>query len=262
MEGLGMQPLFPNDRVVCLTGTENFREVGGYPTEGGRRLRRGLIWRSARLDALTREDAEILNALGIRLVADLRRASERAESSPDRVWPGEDVRVVWWDDLSAAAPAALADLQHDHGDGEVYRAVVHRYYELMAEAHVHRLRDLYCAIADGDLPVLIHCAAGKDRTGFAVALLLKLLGIRHEYVLEDYAASERLIDWERPSTVAAMATIHPKARALLNRSDALYLQAALDRIELTHGSVLAFAKAQLSLSDRTIENLHTRLLES
>ena len=257
-----MQALFPNDRVVCLTGTENFREVGGYPTEDGRRLRRGLIWRSARLDALTQEDAEILNTLGIRLVADLRRANERVESSPDRIWPGEDVRVVWWDDLSAAAPSALADLQHSHGDGEVYRAAIHRYYELMAEAHVHRLHDLYGAIADGDLPVLIHCAAGKDRTGFAVALLLKLLGIRHDYVLADYAASERLIDWERPTTAAALGTIHPKARALINRSDALYLQAALDRITLTHGSILAFAKTQLRLADRTIENLHARLLES
>lgn len=258
---LSMQALFPNDRVLCLTGTENFREVGGYPTQDGRRLSRGLIWRSARLDALTEDDAEILNTLGIRLVADLRRASERAGSSPDRIWPGEGVRVVWWDDLSAAAPSALADLEHSHGDVEVYRAVIRGYYELMAEAHIHRLSDLYCAIADGDLPVLIHCAAGKDRTGFAVALLLKLLGIRHEYVLADYAASERLIDWERPSTTAAMEKIHPKARALINRSDALYLQAALDRIDLAYGSVLAFAKARLNLSDSTLENLHARLLQ-
>jgi protein-tyrosine phosphatase len=259
---LSMQTLFPNDRVLSLTGTENFREVGGYPTQDGRRLRRGLIWRSARLDALTQEDAGNLHTLGIRLVADLRRASERAESSSDRIWPGEDVRVVWWDDLSAAAPSALADLQHSHGDAEVNRAVIHRYYELMAEAHVHRLCDLYSAIAGGDLPVLIHCAAGKDRTGFAVALLLKLLGIRHEYILADYAASERLIDWDRPSTAAAMEAMHPKARALINRSDALYLKAALDRIDLEYGSALAFAKTRLNLSDPAIENLHARLLES
>ena len=140
-EGPIMEALFPDDRVLCLAGTENFREVGGYPTEDGRRLRRGLIWRSARLDALKQEDAEMLNTLGIRLVADLRRASERAESSPDRIWPGENVRVVWWEDLSATAPSVLADLEHGHGDVEVYRAVICRHYELMAEAHGHRLRD-------------------------------------------------------------------------------------------------------------------------
>ncbi len=257
-----MQSLFPDDRVVVLTGAENFREVGGYPTEDGRRLCRGLIWRSAHLDALTPEDADILNTLNIRLIADLRRAGERGESASGKIWPGEDVRVASWEDVSAAAPAALGPLQDGHGDGELYRAAIHRYYELMVEAHVHRLRDLYCAIADGEVPVLIHCAAGKDRTGFAVALLLKLLDVKHEYVLADYAVSETLIDWERAAKLGTLGALHPTAHALLNRSDVLYLQTVLDRIAHSHGTIAAFAKAQLGFSESTIEALRTRLLES
>ena len=269
MEDSEHYALFPGDRFVPLASAQNFREVGGYPTEDGRRLRRRMIWRSASLDDLTAEDAKVLSRLGIRLIADLRRASER-EIAAERVWPTEEIRLLWWDDVSDASPSALAAFRHYHGDGEIYRAAMLNYYQAMMDAHVHRLRDIYQAIAQDCLPVLIHCAAGKDRTGFAVALLLKLLGVQHDYVLADYAVSERLIDWDRMALGAAMAAartgrsveMHPEARRLICRSDVGYLEAALDHVAQAHGSLAAFAETQLGVSARTMEALRARLLEA
>ncbi|WP_103727640.1 tyrosine-protein phosphatase [Novosphingobium sp. HII-3] len=256
------------DRIIRLVGGQNFREIGGYPTMGGRQLRRGLLWRSAKLDELTADDVRVIRSLGIATIGDLRRRSER-EQSPTHEALLTGARVLAWD-VSLAREEGYDGLYRQDGSDEDYLEAVLALYRVLAEEHRLHLRELYEAIADGATPVLIHCAAGKDRTGVAVGLLLELLGVERPYVIADYAKTEQLLDWNRLKKNAAAGAgvsqgwidrLSPAALQLIMRSDPRYLTAAFEAMEVRYGSTRNFAIQALGLTAATLERLHEQLLE-
>jgi protein-tyrosine phosphatase len=256
-------------RILDLTGGQNFREVGGYPTRCGGRVRRGLIWRSARLDALSDEDIKIIRGLGINTIADLRRRGER-NLQPTKPELLTGMRVLAWDDPKTITAKPQEALYQPGATAAQYYQAMLDLYRLIAETHAEHLRRIYQEITRDALPILIHCSAGKDRTGIAVALLLEALGVERSDVIADYVRTESLVDWGRLNAAAAtgagvghawMGFLDPTALELLLRADARYLEAALADIEDRHGSVIGFFRNQLGLDQSTLDALKARLLE-
>ncbi len=174
-------------RVLPLEGVRNFRDLGGYATSDGRRVRWRQLFRSASLGSLTARDHAALDALGLRAVFDLRATDERARE-PVRWSTGAGPRILQHDylldlgALSRVLPRADADVAAGRGAfAEFYAAMPTRF----ATAY----RALFGALARGEAPFAINCSAGKDRTGVGAALVLAALGVPRATIIEDYLLS-------------------------------------------------------------------------
>lgn len=157
----------------------NLRQVAGLALQGGRYVRGRMLYRSA---APLRPDPEIaagVVALGVRRVVDLRDRAER-ERTPD-VWRGSGLQVMH----VPIFQDRLQDLEYD-SLAQLYRQMVERHGAALASA-------VTSLVGPANSPVLVHCTAGKDRTGLVVALALELLGARRADVLADYARSQELL---------------------------------------------------------------------
>lgn len=234
-------------------------------------MRGGLIWRSARLDQLTDEDCERILGLGIRLVADLRSAAERSQ------WPTKPallqrVRHLCWDtpidsEIPPAEQSALHALVEREGDPErVQQRLIDRYARI-PDAYATQFGQLFDEIASAETPILIHCSAGKDRTGVAVALLLDLIGVDRSDILDNYALSEAMLDWSRLDVTAtlgagaaASTVLPPMVRDLLLRSDRRYLQATFDYLDRRYASTEGYLRS-VGVSRAVMAAISGRLAE-
>jgi protein-tyrosine phosphatase len=256
--------------VVQMPGIQNFREVAGYLTVDGRRLKRNKLWRSATLHELDVAECLAIIDMGIHTIADFRGPDERREKPTPTELSARTHVLSWVTEGMPAANRSFRELLLQAKDPEQIRDLVARFYLRIADDHAVQLRDTYRAIADGRTPLLIHCAAGKDRTGVAIAILLDLLGVRRQDTLEDYEISEHLLDWDQMSFAAALGlhdergsaiTVPPFILKPLMRSDRAYLEAALGDIEARYGSTESFCRERLGLDTQTIEALRAALLE-
>lgn len=172
-------------RCVPMEGAPNFRDLGGYVGEGGRRVRWGVVYRSDDLNDLTDGDVGILEGLGIRTVVDFRTGHE-AESWPDRVPAGVGGSI----NIPIDAGRVMGRFRE--GDLTVRKTMgimVSVYRDLVNE-HQGAYRRFFELLGDGSrLPLLFHCTAGKDRTGFGAAMFLSALGVDRETVMGDYLFS-------------------------------------------------------------------------
>ena len=256
------------DRSIDIPGTLNFRDLGGLRTEDGRRVRRGLLYRSGGLDGLGRPGKAALLALGVRSVCDLRSRGE-AEERPDCLPPGMEYLHLpieaGGDDLRAAIGAWLkagGDLDAAALMERVYVDLATRY----APTYRRWLAEAVLGMA-GE-PLLFHCTAGKDRTGFAAAILYRVLGVSEDDILADSLlsdASEGPLAARLGRTVAVSSLYRRDHRPLLPILEARpsYLGAAFAAIDSTWGDFNAFRRATdgLGLSDGEAEKLGTLLLE-
>ncbi|GHJ45114.1 protein-tyrosine-phosphatase [Catellatospora sp. TT07R-123] len=168
------------DRSIAFTAVFNFRDLGGLPAGGGAVVRPGTVYRSDTLSRLIEADRDSFGALGVRTVIDLRRPSEVAAYGRVPEWTG----VVWrhnhldhplWDHSTYTAETGVA------------RWLADRYLEL---AHFGRgdIARVVGMLTDADNgPTVVHCLAGKDRTGLIVAMTLELLGVGDDEIAQDYA---------------------------------------------------------------------------
>jgi protein-tyrosine phosphatase len=167
----------------------NFRDVGGIPTDTGGVVRPGILYRSEGPASFADVHRSELRALGIKLICDLRSDSERNKDPND--W-AETARLLNFDitaDLRVSTNAGWATLKDDPTVEAGKRALVTNYAEMPGQM-LPNLNTLVDAIVAGGTPVLVHCTAGKDRTGVMVAILLTALGVPHDLILADYERSE------------------------------------------------------------------------
>jgi protein-tyrosine phosphatase len=167
----------------------NFRDVGGLPTGDRSQVRSGVIFRSEGPASFQPIHERELGALGIRLICDLRAETER-EKSPNTWAP--DARLLNIDINSdvRVSPSNLLEKLGSDRSVDALRQASMKNYAATARALRPRVRELVQAIADGQTPALIHCTAGKDRTGVLVALLLGALDVPEEIVVADYLRSD------------------------------------------------------------------------
>ena len=176
------------ERYLAWDACYNARDVGGYPTEDGRRTRKRALVRSDDLYRLTSRGQAALREYGIRTIIDLRLAHElQRDPNPFAGRKGVDdvPRYLNLPLHDLASNAAIAEAEPTHGE---YIVILERNKKLVGAA----IKAVAASLADGG--VLVHCHGGKDRTGIVTALLLSLAGVPREIIAEDYALSEVLLE--------------------------------------------------------------------
>jgi len=180
--------------AIPMQAVANLRDLGGWPTRSGGTVRRGAVYRSAGLDAASQADVATLAALGLRTVHDLRTATERS-AQPDRLPAG--ARPVVADVLGGYTQAEMGRLFAVLDDpvratellsaGRAEALLAEAYRQIVSRDSAHAAyRTVFGSLLDGATPTLVHCTTGKDRTGWAAAALLLLLGVPDEVVMAEY----------------------------------------------------------------------------
>jgi protein-tyrosine phosphatase len=257
---------------VRLGSLANFRDVGGHATRDGRRVRTGILYRSGALDGLEPADAEALERLGIRTIYDLRTRAEW-DQRPDRMPRGaRHVGLDVLDGLQHGTPTRIMALMADPaaarehlGEGKGADMFFGQYRGFVAlEAARRAYGRVFADLTDPACrPALIHCMGGKDRTGWAAASLLLLLGVPDGDVLEDYLASNTYLrpgfqqffdDFEarggEPNLLSQFFWVRPD-----------YLEVALDEVKRIYGSIESYFAKGLRLGDAGVAALWETFLE-
>ncbi|MFC3444286.1 tyrosine-protein phosphatase [Sphingobium rhizovicinum] len=168
----------------------NFRDIGGLPTADGGRVRSGILFRSEGPASFFEDHHAELSDLGFRSVADLRSTIER-DAAPHG-WCGPDCRMLDLDmntDLRAQGEEMWMSLGREPTAARAIEVMTHN-YGLMPQAFLPHLSRMVDALLAQDTPMLVHCTAGKDRTGVVVALFLELLAVPRPVIIEDYRKSD------------------------------------------------------------------------
>lgn len=253
-----------------LAGGCNFRDVGGYPTEDRRKVRRGVLYRSGVLTYLTPSDHAIIAPASIRTIVDLRREDEII--AEPTTWQGPVRKLSWQLDEAVAATQRGAPWEHA-ASGDEARAWMAGSYATMKDWLARPLRGIFDALLDGGAPVLFHCAAGKDRTGFCAGLVLGLAGVGEDAILADYTLTNTAVDLHaftiahRTAGMGLTDGEHPFEKMLpdvrnaLMRADPAYLKSALNAVVAQHGSIEGYAREALGLDTAQIAFVRELLLE-
>lgn len=256
----------------ALPGIPNFRDAGGLATG---RLRPGRVFRSAQLSPLTDEDSARLLDLDVRAVFDLR-TSDEVQHRPDTL-PG-DLAATVLDVLAdrphsgAAAVASLVTAKQDQttiedvndavSDGRAHDLMIETYRLLVSLPSAHSAyRTLLASIAHGEGASVIHCTAGKDRTGWAIAVLQRLSGASLDDVMADYLMSNAEMEGAYRPMLDSFAAAGGDAASL---SDMIfvrpeYLDAAVTLMHRVHGGLDDYLRTVLRLDSATIDALRRRL---
>jgi protein-tyrosine phosphatase len=246
-------------RLIGLEAVHNFRDLGGYPTTGGRSTKWRTLFRSDGLYRLRgADDMSRVMQLGLKSVIDLRTEREQREQG---IFPIDDIEVTFHH--LSIVDVTWSDTETPEFDDEVEFLVWG--YRDMLEIGSSRFADAMHVLAQTDsLPAVFHCAAGKDRTGVLAALLLSSLGVEDAHICADYGltqdAMRRSIAWSkvhRPELAERYASI-PKAYLA---ADPRAMQIILTELAQQHGSVRNYVR-EIGVADATVEALGNLLLES
>lgn len=254
----------------ALTGVRNFRDVGGLPTTDGRRVKSGLVFRSGHLAHATESDAEFLGSLGLHTVFDFRNDADHALEGADVDLPGvlnvniplsdpADGREFW----TMVREGELAQLHELLGEGKAAARMSRSYRGIIRTRTAEHSR-VVRALADDSVPVLMHCAAGKDRAGLSIAVTLLALGVERDAIVTDYLESNAPHNRYRVrrSSPAAEARTPEVMELLAPLFDARaeYLTAAFETIDEEWGGVERYLGEGLGLAPETLGRLRDRLL--
>jgi protein-tyrosine phosphatase len=231
-----------------IASVPNLRDLGGYQTRDGDIVATGLAYRSNQLSGITPEDMAILEAIGFKIDYDLRTAEERVKR-PDELPPG--VEYVWLNvlaDAPQASPAQLEQLLQDPpqankvlGNGQVEAAFIEAYRDFVSLPSARtEFGRLFRGLAErSQLPALFHCTTGKDRTGWAAAALLELLGVPRETILTDYLRSNDYIIPNYQEAIAAFVAAggDPDIPEAILGVQKAYLNASFEEMEAQYSTI-------------------------
>jgi hypothetical protein len=266
------------ERLVALEGAFNFRDLGGYPSRDGRHTRWGRLFRSDTLHELTQADVEVIRGLGLTTVIDLRTPKELARTGRGLLGPepiGFHHLSVLGDGTAAGEPRADGPRADGTGindtPGEVMAAPAPVGEDLSARYRWYldvgrdSLTEALTLIGDlSRLPLVFHCAAGKDRTGVLAALVLDLAGVDHQVIVEDYVITagrmEPILDRFRrsdPDAAERLAQVPPATYGV----EAATMQSFLDGLSSEFGGPRAWAE-EAGVPTATLDRIPELLLES
>ena len=246
------------NRHVNLIGASNFRDLGGYETEDGMKLKRGLIYRSDNLSHLSEEDLQKINEIGIKTVCDFRSGIELDEFPS--LFSEKTLPKLKHIPIKTLGTRDLRELsiKDDVTSEEMAREMQH-HYVLYVHQHKKKYRDFINLVALGEIPLVFHCFAGKDRTGFGALLYLGLLGVKKETIIEDYLLTNKFFkgpivneEWRDTSSEK----LQPLFEARVD-----YINAAFSEIYSSYNSIEDFVVKELEIDSQTLDLLKTRILE-
>jgi protein-tyrosine phosphatase len=241
-------------RHLNLEGASNFRDLGGYPTNDGRMVRWRQIFRSNHLGHLTAADIDIVRRLGLRSAFDFRGPEERAAA----VCGVETITVHSLPIEPTVVAALRARLAAGALSAEDALEIMRWSYRNYVRHNTHSFRALFAHLVDDRAPLVIHCTAGKDRTGFACALVLHALGVADDVIAEDYLLTNRF--YRRDP--GAGTDLPDDVRKAIGSVDASFLIAGLGAISADYGDLESYFRDGLGLGDRERAMLKERYLQS
>ncbi len=254
-----------SERRLGLEGTPNFRDFGGYETDEGRRVKWGKLYRSGQLSTLTERDLELLDALDIDLVCDFRRLDEQ-ENEPSRLPTRRPPRIASLPITPGSNASFFEQAEEEFNGPDTMFGFMVQINEDFAVAQTETYGRMFAEIlALDDASLLVHCAAGKDRTGFAAAIILMALGVSREVAMHDYLLTRRffLPDAEIARLKQKYAMEHLPAEAVRPMLEVHedYLARALDSIDERYPSVDAYLEQALGVGPAEREELRRRYLD-
>jgi len=228
-------------RWIELVGAHNVRDLGGYLIADGRVTRHGRLFRADGLANLTDDDLDMIDALGIRTVIDLRSTTELTERGrfPLERYPVAFhhlpiVDVTWMETGVPVFP--------DTADGAV-DFLVWAYHDMLAIGADRFARAISLLASAGATPAMFHCAAGKDRTGILAALILGGLGVDDDVIAADYGLTaigmQRMRDWVEINAPESFELMNDRP-AMMFSSDPAAIARLLAELRATHGSIAAY----------------------
>jgi protein-tyrosine phosphatase len=257
-------------RVLSFEGGCNFRDIGGYRTEGEHSVRWGLVYRTGLLSYFTPNDRQPLMDLGVRAICDLRRAEER-EREPTR-WPDVAAQTLCWRDGERMPTVRAFAANRPNTAAGMFDAMIDLYRALPAWMG-ERIGGMFTCVANGQTPLVVHCAAGKDRTGVAIAVLLRALGVPRAAVIEDYLLTNEVGDFEqfirtRHATQLGLADAqHPllampeDVRRVLFSAEVAFLEAALAEIDASPGGLDGYLERSAGVAPAVLKRVRDALIE-
>jgi protein-tyrosine phosphatase len=251
-------------RIIPLQGALPIRDLGGYRSATGRLTRWNRIFRSGAIHSLTRADRGRVAELKIRTVVDLRSNSERQEhphgllAQPELLYWAGDYADVAGDLTKMLTDPSFSLYQARAAMIDLYRDLP---YELAAI-----YRQLFLHTSSSPLPLLFNCAAGKDRTGVAAALLLSAVGVDWEDVIADYLVTQMVVPriiqtLERSKSGQAVQRLSPQIVASLVGVDRLYLDAMHESVVTRSGSMEGYLSSELKLDADVLRRIRDRILD-
>jgi protein-tyrosine phosphatase len=241
-------------RHLNLAGASNFRDLGGYVGQDGRTVRWRKLFRSNHLGHLTPADIAILRQLGVKSAFDFRGRDERSEALCG-------VEHIETHSLPVE-PTVVAALRAIHASGRRANTddaleVMRDSYRGYVEHNTPRFRALFGHLLRDCAPLVIHCTAGKDRTGFACALILHTLGVNDDVIAEDYLLTNRF--YRRDPSVSS--DLSDDVRQVLGTVQASFLAAAFETINAVYGGLDNYLRDGLGVGPAEREGLRERYLE-
>ena len=255
------------DRRLPFSGARNFRDLGGYGTTDGRTVRWGMLYRSDGLNELTDKDLELLSELSLDRIVDFRTELESghkpdrlpAEKSPRLVkLPIEDSSTKVWHESQSDMTKKLRSI--DAGE-----YMVKTYQELATQFTPEMKKFVQEVTSAQGRPVLFHCMAGKDRTGFAAAILLRMLGVPQETIMEDYLLTNEYLLFHFKWRLFLVRLLRgkrfvEKVKGFM-AADPSYLSAAFDSIDREYGSFENYVQNGLGLTENDVKRMKGLYLE-
>lgn len=246
-------------RRIALERATNVRDLGGYAAAGGLRTRWRRAYRGGELVRITDPDVARLRSLDLRLIFDLRTSTER-DNRPSRIWD-EGPRLLSRDYHHSGADLPSMIAQTDFSADQLRQSMITLYRTLPFD-QMEAFRTLLQAAASDELPLLFHCAGGKDRTGVFAAVLLDLLGVSRADIMADYLLSNDSLEATRARFLNHIGRddADPAIWDPLLVVDEAYLQAMFDALEDRLGSTLAYVQ-WLGIGQDEVTAIRRHLLE-
>ncbi|MDO9223944.1 MAG: tyrosine-protein phosphatase [Caulobacter sp.] len=255
-------------RKIPFDAIENFRDFGDY-VAGERRLKRGRLFRAAHQAEATEADLQALQTLGLEVIVDLRRPNER-ERSPSRRWQGFEGLVIENDLGNAEEDPWHVFIRNSDLSAKAFTDYMVSYYSdaPFVDRHVDLYSRYFQALSETDGAVLIHCAAGKDRTGILAALTHHLAGVSEEDLVADFLLTNDAERFERraPQFAAMLEEMtgrRPTRDAVITALgvEAHYLETAFSAIHARHGSLDAYLEDVLGVDAARREAIAHKILD-
>ena len=246
-------------RNVVIPGIQNFRDLGGYPSYAVRkRLRWGMLYRSAAIDNPSRYAVQEMKNLGVKTIVDLRSDREQQKQG---VWV-KNFHIVHSPILAGSIENTLEYIEN----GEIKSDTVYRIVERVSRELITKYSDEYRKVFDvlldaGNYPVVIQCSSGNERTGIMAALVLSALGVNQDIILDDYLLSNYYFNIPSASSYAYQLPVQSQ-EAITSMLSARenYLNASLQVIKSRYGDVASYLSEGIGLDKKEIKNLQKILL--